>query len=294
MFARLPSITAASVALMRGVASLPGAPFDTANDRQLRVLTPRGIDRALSLAGMVTARAPGVHRGLRALSGGLLDHVALRTRAIDVALLAELAAGTRQLVICGAGLDARAFRIPELRDTVVFEVDHPATQPLKRSRVEGHASTAREVRWVTVDFERESLEAKLAEAGHDPKQRTTWIWEGVTPYLLPAATESTLEVIAQRSAKGSLALVTYVLPSMISVRSVALGAGRFGAVHAAFALLGEPLRGAMTSDTLAAMARALDLTNERDTGSEDWGRAHLRGEPFPLRIEERLMALRKT
>lgn len=288
MFARLPSITAASVALLRGVASLPGAPFDTANDRRLRVLTPRVIDRALSVAGVFTARRPGLHQGLRLLSLGLLDQIALRTRAIDVALLAELESGTRQLVILGAGLDARAFRIPQLADTVVFEVDHPATQPLKRARVRGHPGTAHEVRWVSVDFERESLDAKLAEAGHDPEKRTAWIWEGVTPYLHPPAIENTLGVIANRSANGSLALVTYVLPSMVSLPPLLLGP-----MHAAFGLLGEPLLGAMTTEQLAALAEPLGLSPEHDSGSEEWGRAHLRADPFPVRIEERLVALRK-
>lgn len=289
MVVRRPSITAASVALLRGIASLPGAPFDTANDRSLRVLAPPSIDRALSLAGRLTARRPALHRGLRMLSGGLLDHIALRTRAIDGALLAELEAGTRQLVICGAGLDARGYRLPELRDAVVFEVDHPETQSLKRARVEGHASTARGIRWVSVDFERESLGQKLTDASHDPGQRTVWIWEGVTPYLHPGSIERTLGVIAERSAERSLALVTYVLPSMVSLPLALLGP-----VHAAFGLLGEPLVGVMSTADLEALARGVGLVLERDSGSDDWGAAHLRGEPFPLRIEERLMALRKT
>ncbi len=288
MFARLPSITAASVALLRGVASLPGAPFDTVGDRSLRVLSPVALDRSLSLAGVITARAPAAHAALRLVSGGLLDHVALRTRAIDVALIAELAKGARQLVILGAGLDARAYRLQELRDAAVFEVDHPATQALKRARAAGHAGTARQLSWVSVDFERDSLDEKLRDAGHDPAQRTVWIWEGVTPYLRPEAIETTLAIVAQRSAAGSLALVTYVLPSIVTMPSVLLGP-----VHAAFGLLGEPLVGAMTTEQLASFAEKHQLAAELDSGSEDWGRAHLRADPFPVRIEERLMALRK-
>src|SRR5262245_58135488 len=33
-----------------------------------------------------------------------------------------------QVVILGAGLDGRAWRMPELRNATVFEVDHPDTQ----------------------------------------------------------------------------------------------------------------------------------------------------------------------
>ncbi len=39
-----------------------------------------------------------------------------------------------QLVILGAGLDSRAWRLDGLKDTVVFEVDHPGSQAWKRER----------------------------------------------------------------------------------------------------------------------------------------------------------------
>ncbi|MFE4720779.1 class I SAM-dependent methyltransferase [Streptomyces sp. NPDC056453] len=46
-----------------------------------------------------------------------------RTGAIDEALCA---CPPRQLVILGAGLDSRAWRLPQLARTDVWEVDHPA------------------------------------------------------------------------------------------------------------------------------------------------------------------------
>ena len=55
----------------------------------------------------------------------------VRSLAIDDAIAA---AKNPQLVIQGAGLDGRAFRMPELRDKVVFEVDHPDSQRDKRAR----------------------------------------------------------------------------------------------------------------------------------------------------------------
>lgn len=294
MFERVPSITAASVALFRAMASLPGAPFDTVGDSSLRVLAPRPVELAMRLAGSATARMPGLHHVGRALSLGLLDHVALRTRAIDTALLAELEAGTRQLVICGAGLDARAFRIPLLRETTVLEVDHPATQRLKRARIEGHTPTCKKLVLVPVDFNRESLDDKLAEAGHDPSRPTVWIWEGVTPYLVLPAITATLEVIARRSAPRSLALVTYALSTLADLRAVRLPFDLVGApVRWAFGALGEPLRGRLSTEQLRTMADGLGLSMESDAGSDEWGHAHLRSGPTAIRIEERLAALRK-
>ena len=60
-----------------------------------------------------------------------------RTLVLDRAVLAALpASGIQldQLVILGAGFDSRAWRLPHLETTIVFEVDHPDTQTVKRER----------------------------------------------------------------------------------------------------------------------------------------------------------------
>src|SRR5690349_10399465 len=57
--------------------------------------------------------------------------MAARTVAIDEAVRT---AAAPQLVILGAGLDGRAWRMPELRDVIVFEIDHPDSQQAKRAR----------------------------------------------------------------------------------------------------------------------------------------------------------------
>ena len=78
-----------------------------------------------------------------------------------------------------AGFDGRAYQMSELRDTIVFEIDHPDTQRDKRERARRLLPVAREIRHVPVDFTMDSLEDKLAAAGHDPEKPTTWVWEGV-------------------------------------------------------------------------------------------------------------------
>src|SRR5262249_51102000 len=99
-----------------------------------------------------------------------------RTVAIDDAVRE---ASSPQLVILGAGLDGRAWRMPELCETTVFEVDHPDTQRDKRERVAALAQAARDVRFTPVDFTRDNLDDALAAAGHDQASATTWLWEGV-------------------------------------------------------------------------------------------------------------------
>src|SRR5580658_9206284 len=58
-----------------------------------------------------------------------------RTVVLDDAI--RSAAPYRQLVILGAGLDSRAWRMPEMAPMVVYEVDHPDTQSLKQQRAAG-------------------------------------------------------------------------------------------------------------------------------------------------------------
>ena len=133
-----------------------------------------------------------------------------RTVAIDQALRA---AGSPQVVILGAGLDGRAWRMSELAQVTVFEVDHPDSQKTKRERARSLQPAARDVRFVPVDFTRDRLDDALAAAGHEPARPTTWVWEGVVMYLTRADIEATLRVLEARSAPGSRLIVVYHSPS---------------------------------------------------------------------------------
>jgi methyltransferase (TIGR00027 family) len=66
--------------------------------------------------------------------------------------------GVSQYVILGAGLDSFAYRRPELAKVLhIFEVDHPATQAWKRTRLRAAGvELPANLSLVPVDFERES------------------------------------------------------------------------------------------------------------------------------------------
>ncbi|MGW5100478.1 class I SAM-dependent methyltransferase [Streptomyces sp. NPDC004100] len=135
-----------------------------------------------------------------------------RTVAIDDALRAGV---SDQLVILGAGLDTRAWRLSALAGTDVWEVDHPASQQDKRARLTEAApeTAARSVRFVPVDFATDDLGAALDAAGHDPALPTTWLWEGVVPYLTRDQIRATLSALTARTAPGSTLVVNYQSPS---------------------------------------------------------------------------------
>src|SRR5262249_56996309 len=56
-----------------------------------------------------------------------------RTRFIDDMVEANLTSGMAQVVLLGAGFDARPYRIAAMAKAAVFEVDHPATSAATRS-----------------------------------------------------------------------------------------------------------------------------------------------------------------
>lgn len=142
---------------------------------------------------------------------GSAEMIVPRTVAIDDAVRAQPAP---QLVIIGAGLDGRAWRMPELADVEVFELDHPASQRDKRSRIGDLRPLARSVRFVPVDFTRDRLDTALASAGHRPEEATTWIWEGVVVYLSRVEVAATVHAVSGRSAAGSRLVVNYQSPAL--------------------------------------------------------------------------------
>jgi methyltransferase (TIGR00027 family) len=134
------------------------------------------------------------------------EAMAVRTVAIDDAVRAG---ANPQLVILGAGLDGRAWRMPELSGVDVFEVDHPASQQDKCERATALDPTAGPLRFVAVDLTQAALGAALAAAGHQESRQTTWVLEGVIPYLTPGDAAAAVAAVADRSAPGSRLVVSY-------------------------------------------------------------------------------------
>jgi methyltransferase (TIGR00027 family) len=194
-----------------------------------------------------------------------------RTVAIDEALGAR---GAGQLVVLGAGLDTRAWRLAGLARTDVWEVDHPASQQDKRARLAEAepALAARSVRFVPVDFAVDDLGAALDAAGHDPSAPTTWLWEGVVPYLTRDQVRATVAALAARTAAGSALVVNYQAPSA----RAALGR-LLARVLRGSATSGEPWRSLWRPERMAALLAAHGLAVASDRSLLDL--AHDLGSP---------------
>jgi methyltransferase (TIGR00027 family) len=164
-----------------------------------------------------------------------------------------------QLVILGAGLDSRAWRMDCLKNTLVFEVDYPPSQAWKRERSEPIAYKAKDVRFVAMDFEHDVLAPLLQSAGFDAHKSTFWLWEGVTMYLRAADVSANLKAVAALSAPGSRIALTY-----LRKKRGRIPRGLF------LALLGEPVRSAFESVEMMELARSHSWRLASDTTVEDW------------------------
>lgn len=150
-------------------------------------------------------RAPGMQAG-----------IAARTRYIDDIVAHEAAKGIAQLVILGAGYDSRAWRIPQLKDVHVFEIDFPYTQKEKLAKIANLSEVPiARVSYVPIDFNTQSLSDVLREAGYSREQKTLFLMEGLTMYLSADAVDENLAFIATNNALGSSVYFDYFMKSVM-------------------------------------------------------------------------------
>jgi len=152
----------------------------------------RGFLEAASPRGLNLARLCD-RRWFRALMGwmeratlpGLGLHYALRKRFIEEVARRSLRDGTRQVVVLGGGFDTLALRLhAEFPGTLFIEIDHPATQRIKVKALDGRPSPGPNLRFVSSDFTRETIEeALLKRTPFDSSIRTHFVREGVLMYL---------------------------------------------------------------------------------------------------------------
>jgi methyltransferase (TIGR00027 family) len=184
-------------------------------------------------------------------SRGLRSHVVLRSRFAEDALMDAVADGVEQYVLLGAGADSFAYRQPPwAHGLTVIEVDHPASQSVKRGALDrAGIEIPPNVRFADVDFERETLADGLARCGVNTAKRTFFSWLGVTMYLTRDAIEATLRTVLSFP-KGSGIVLTFAHTESAASR---LAEGSASA--------GEPWVSYFTPDELGAMLRSLGFSD---------------------------------
>ena len=167
---------------------------------------------------------------------------AVRARLAEDVAAAGLAAGRRDYVLLGAGLDTFAWRHPRAGEFAVWEIDHPDTQAWKRAALHraGLAEPAN-VRFVAADLS----VAAIGDLG--VPALATWNWLGVTMYLAPEATAAALRAIAS-GRTGTTLVVNFLLAAGTLD---ALGRAVRESTAAVVAADGEPVVATYSRDEVA-------------------------------------------
>jgi methyltransferase (TIGR00027 family) len=196
--------------------------------------------------------------------GPLAAWVAARSRLVED-WLAE--SGAEQYVILGAGLDSFAWR--QGGGVRVFEVDHPATQAWKRSRLEALAvGVPADLVWVPVDFEVESVADGLERCGFRP--RGTFVsWLGVTAYLSRDAIAATLRALPPCSLAASYAPGVRRSQGVGPTRQDVRGASK--AFQKIAAEIGEPVVSLFSPSEFAELLADHGFGLVEDVGPDDVG-----------------------
>ncbi|XAR61767.1 hypothetical protein NMG60_11016279 [Bertholletia excelsa] len=147
-----------------------------------------------------------LNNNAREVSGVIL---AVRTLWFDSKIEASLNSfdgGASQVVLLGAGMDARAYRLSCLKESDVFEVDFHEVLQMKTTILQAAAEsasshqqiliTAKSLNRVAADIRENNWLQKLQISGFVPEKNTIWVLEGILYYLSNSNAMEVLKIIA--------------------------------------------------------------------------------------------------
>jgi methyltransferase (TIGR00027 family) len=181
--------------------------------------------------------------------------------------------GVKQYLVLGAGLDTFSCRNGN-SEVQVFEVDHPATQAWKMEMLKAAGIVPPvSAHFVAVDFERDSLRARLKAAGFQMSAATVTAWLGVVPYLTEDAFRATMRVLAG-FAEGSKVVFDYAQPREVLPEQEQL---MQDSLRARVALAGEPFQLFFTPEQLQQELEWLGMRVVEDLDGETITRRYFAG-----------------
>ena len=112
-------------------------------------------------------------------------HIALRKQWIESQVIKTIVNGTQQVVVLGAGFDTLTYRLhrryPEIN---WIEIDHFATQRIKKKALIKHGKTKDNLYLTSADFTKQNLTEVLRSIpAFHTEQPTIYIAEGLLMYL---------------------------------------------------------------------------------------------------------------
>lgn len=195
------SYTARIVAAKRAIEQLQLNPLF--QDPYAAALAGEEVDRLLNHWQTIAAKQG---RSIQDVILKRTRYIVLRTRFLDDLIREAIGQGDyRQLVILGAGLDTRAFRLSWPEGMRVYEVDRRDLLDYKR-RVLQEVTPGCDYRGIAGDLADPEATWAIAlnQSGFRRDQPTIWILEGVLMYLSALEVHRLLQTISNLSAVGSV------------------------------------------------------------------------------------------
>ncbi len=148
---------------------------------------------------------------------GIYEYVIARTKYIDGIFNRVIENGFDQIILFGAGFDSRAIRLKkDVSHTKVFELDTIYTQTAKRNQLMERAiNLHKNLIFVPIDFNKESMVKKLHSAGFIQGKKTLFIMEGLLMYLDKNAVDLTFKFLMDYAGEGSEVVFDFIHASVL-------------------------------------------------------------------------------
>jgi len=141
------------------------------------------------------------------------DYAIVRAHYVDNRL-DESWSENLQIVIIGAGLDTRAYRLKSLKErNTLFEIDFPIINKYKEKILKDEIPFCNVIR-ISLDFSTKNWMEDLRKAGFDTNLDTFWILEGFAYYLEKETISSILTQIAGIKANENRLFVDLCVPAL--------------------------------------------------------------------------------
>jgi methyltransferase (TIGR00027 family) len=247
-----------------------------------------GVENEAALqAALDTMRAEFARRASPDLAHSLLRHlrasVTMRSRYTEDELSKAIVRGIRQYMILGAGLDSFAYRRRDLAGVMrVFEVDHPATQQWKRSRLrELQIELPPNLTFISINFEQQTLAEALRGAGDYRREEPAFFsWLGVTGYLTETAIFKTLQEVAATTPGSEIVFGYGVREALLDEESRQMRM----VLKERVAARGEPTLSLFEPTSLAARVKEVGFAQVWDFGPEAANAHYFAGRADGLRV----------
>ncbi|WP_025715752.1 class I SAM-dependent methyltransferase [Paenibacillus sp. 1-18] len=180
-----------------------------------------------------------------------------RAAYCEKVLLNEVRLGLKQYVILGAGLDTFCFRHPELRNSLeIFEVDYPATQELKKQRLDDASlKIPSHLHFVPMDFTHHLSFQNLIAQGFD-HQKTFFSLLGVSYYLTKEENARLINHLFAQVPSGSSIVFDYSDENLFKEKGMS---NRVDNMVKMASASGEPMKSCFTYYEIGNMLEKSDL-----------------------------------